>query len=316
MALQYLESSVISAYLMDAWQNHLGTETDPAGGNWFRNGPNNSPGLFGGLTETLVTDLVFSAPTDPVNTRKEVALSTMLDNRDGLLNDSPATQTLNWTITNSSTATHATSNSVKTGISEKLTFKGKWGVIEVTSETTISFEYTYSWSDSTANTQTDTKSFISTISLKVPAGKAYQLFVVADRSAMNIPYSAQIALTGSSETNFANPVNGKKNWSADAGTICSWIKQYGSAKGDPMEFSADPADATRGLASIHGTMRVTQAVNFRIFAVDVTASLQGDPSSSHVVNQLTSGQQPSGVVSSQAVVPAQVPSGPGAVAQT
>jgi len=307
MALQYLEPSVISGYLVDAWQNYLETETDPVDGKWFRNGPQNSPGLFGGLTETLVTDLVFGAPKDPVNKQKEVALSTMLDNRAGLLNDSAATQTLNWTITNSATATHATSNSVKTGISEKITFKGKFGSVEVSSETTISFEYSYSWSDSTSNTQTDSKSFVSTIGIKVPAGKAYQLFVVADRNAMNIPYSAQIALSGTTETNFANPINGKKNWSIDAGTACSWIKKYGSAKGDPMEFDADPADPTKGLASIHGTMRVTQAITFRIFAVDVTASLQGDPSSTHVVKQIESGQEPAGVVSSQVLAPVASP---------
>jgi len=301
MALQYLEPSVIGAYLVDAWQNYLETEKDPVDGKWFRNGPKNSPGLFGGLTETLVTDLVFGVPKDPINTRKEVALSTMLDNRAGLLNDSPATQTLNWTITNSTTATHATSNSVKTGISEKITFKGKWGAVEVSSETTISFEYSYSWSDSSSNTQTDSKSFVSTIAIKVPQGKAYQLFVVADRNAMNIPYSAQIALTGTSEANFANPVKGKTNWSADAGSVCSWIKKYGSAKGDPMDFDADPADPSRGLASLHGTMRVTQAITFRIFAVDVTSTLQADPSSNHVAKQLEAGQEPGGVVSAHVV---------------
>ena len=316
MALQYLEPSVISSYLVDAWQNFLETEADPVAGKWFRNGPKNSPGLFGGLTETLVTDLAFGAPKDPVNTRKEVALSTLLDNRDGLLNDSPATQTLNWTITNSATATHATSNSVKTGIAEKITFKGKWGAVEVSSETTISFEYSYSWSDSSSNTQTDTKSFVSTIGIKVPQGKAYQLFVVADRAAMNIPYSAQIALAGTSETNFANPVKGKKNWSVDAGTICSWIKKYGSAKGDPMEFDADPSDKTKGLASINGTMRVTQAITFRIFAVDVTTSLQGDPSSNQVTKQLAAGQVPGGTVSSQVAVPKEAPSGTAAAAST
>ncbi|MEO5742458.1 MAG: ETX/MTX2 family pore-forming toxin [Vicinamibacterales bacterium] len=296
MALQYLESSVIGAYLVDAWQNYLETEADPVDGKWFRNGPKNTPGLFGGLKEILVTDLVFGAPEDKLNTRKEVALSTTLDNRDGFLNDSAATQTLNWTITNSATATHATSNAVKTGISEKLTFKGKFGSVEVSSETTISFEYSYSWSDSTSNTQTDSKSFVSTIPLKVPAGKAYELFVVADKGTGEIPYSAQIALTGTSEANFAHPVKGKTNWSADAGTVCGWIKKYGSAKGDTMDFDVDPADPTRGLASLHGTMKVAQAIHFRIFAIDVTDTLKADPESKHVAKQLEAGQQPGGVV--------------------
>ena len=86
MTLQYLETNVIGAYLADAWQNQLQTESDPTAGKWFRHGPNNSVGLFGGLTDILVTDLVFEPGPANVNRAKDVALSTTLDNRSGLLN--------------------------------------------------------------------------------------------------------------------------------------------------------------------------------------------------------------------------------------
>jgi hypothetical protein len=48
-------------------------------------------------------------------------------------------------------------------------------------------------------------------------------------------------------------------------------------------------------------MRVTQAVNFRIFAVDVTATLEADPSLNSVTSQIKAGKTPSGVVASQPV---------------
>jgi hypothetical protein len=306
MALQFLETNVIGAYLVDAWQNQLETEADPTSGRWFKNGPNNGPGLFGGLKEVLITDLVFGPVTSPVNAKKEVALSTTLDNRAGLLNDSPAVQTLTWSITNSATSTHATSNSVKTGISEKISFKSKVFGVEVGFETTISFEYQYSWSDSSSTTQTDTKTFTASIPLKVPAGKAYQLFVVADRGTLDIPYSAQIALTGSSEANFEHPVKGQTHWKATAGEVCSWINKYGSAKEDDMKFDADPADPTRGIAAIHGNMRVTQAVNFKIFAVDVTSTVTADPEAKGVTKQITAGQTPDGTVTAHPVAVATV----------
>ncbi len=297
MALQYFDTNILGAYIIDAWQNHLGTESDPAGGKWFRNGPGNGPGLFGGLTETLRTDLVFDKGQATLNKTKDVALSTTLDNRLGLLTDSAATSTLSWQMTNSSTATHSISKSVKSGLSQKLTFKGKWGLVEVGSETTINFEYTHSWTDSSANTQTDTKTFTTAIPLKVPQGKAYKLVVVADRNAIKIPYSAQILLTGTSEANFSATVTGQKNWKANAGEMCRWINQYGSADEDSVNFDADPLDPTRGIASMRGTMNVDNAVNFTIFALDVTSTLNGDPSAAGLVAKLVKGEKlPDGVL--------------------
>jgi hypothetical protein len=302
MTLQYFETNVIGPYIMDAWQNYLGTETDPASGKWFRNGPNNSVGLFGGLTDTLATDLVFETGKATVNKQKAVATTTTLDNRQGLLNDSPANQTLSWQVTNTASATHSATNSVKSAISEKIGIKGSLPVVgDVSSETTISFEYSYSWSDSTTTTQTDTKTFTSQIPLKVPQGKAYKLVVLADNDTATVPYSAQIYLDGTTEANFANSVNGKQNWSTDAGTLCSWIQTYGSAGNDALQFGADPSNPKRGIASLRGTMTAKQSVNFTIFALDVTSTLNGGPATDHAVDQLVRGQTPSGVVASQPV---------------
>jgi hypothetical protein len=297
LQLQYFQANVLGSYLIDAWQNQLQTEADPTSGEWFVNGPNNGLGLLGGLVDELATDLVFDKGQMSVNKTKEVAYTTTVDNRDGLLDAAAAAQTtMNWTITNSATATHTTSSSIKTGISEKLTVKSAFGIEDITSETTVSFEYSFSWTDTQANTLTDAKSFTEAVPLKVPAGKVYKVVVLADRDAVTIPYSAQVFLTGVSEANFAEPVSGKSNWSADAGTICSWINKYGSAGNDSMSFETDPTNPQRGVASLPGTMRANQAVNFTIYALDVTSSFNADQESTALINQLTSGSTPAGTV--------------------
>ena len=290
MTLHYLETNVIGAYLIDAWQNRLQTESDPVAGRWFRQGPDNSAGLFGGLSDVLVTDLVFEPGQANVNRTKDLALSTTLDNRAGLLNDSPATNSLSWQVTNTVATTKSQTHSVKSSLSEKIVAKGKIKLIELSSETTLSFEYAYSWTETQAVTRTEVKTFTASIPLKVPQGRAYKLLVMADRSALTSPYSATIRLKGVSEANFEHAVNGKTRHSADAGTICSWINQYGSAGDDAMNFAADPDKPTEGIASIRGMLRVDQSIDFNILAVDVTSTLDADPASTRIVQRLLNGE--------------------------
>lgn len=301
MSLQYLETNVITAYLIDAWQNQLQAEGDPTSGKWFRQGPNNSVGLFGGLTDILVTDLTFDTGQANVNKFKDVALTTTLDNRQGLLSESPSTNTLQWQITNSTTTSHSSTHSIKNTLSEKVSVKGKIGPLDVTSETTYSFEYAYSWTDTSAVTVSETKSFSTAIPLKVPAGKAYKLVVLADKGSLAVPYHARIRLKGVSEANFEHPVNGQNQHTASAGAVCSWINKYGSAKGDEMQFDADPASPADGIAAIKGLLRADQSVNFTVFAIDVTSTLTADPSSSDAVSKLLKGEQPPGVVATSPV---------------
>lgn len=301
MSIQYLETNVISAYLADAWQNELQTEMDPTAGRWYRQGPNNSVGLFGGLTDILVTDLTFDVGQANVNKSRDITLTTTIDNRQGLLSESPSTNTLQWQITNSTTTSHRSTNSVKSTLLEKISVKGKIGPVEATSETNFGLEYAYSWTDTSAVTVSETKAVNTAISIKVPAGKAYKLVVLADKNSLTIPYHARIRIKGTSEANFEHTVGGKNQYSASAGTVCNWIKKHGSAKGDEMEFDADPANLADGLASIKGLLRADQAVHFTVFAIDVTSTLTADPSSAGTINKLLKGERPSEVVISQPV---------------
>jgi hypothetical protein len=290
MDLTYFDTNRLGAYIVDAWQNQLQTESDPTSGKWYINGPNNSSGLLGGLKDQLTTNLIFSPSQQNINQTQVIAASTTLDNRNGLLDDTKEAQKLTWSITNTSITTHETSNSIKTGISDKLTFNGKAGLMDFSNETTISIEYQYSWTDSNGTSLTDTKTFESTTPFKVDTGKVVKLVVLADTIDLLIPYSAQIQLYGQSDANFNHPVQGNTFYSANAGTLCSWIKKYGSAQDDGLSFDVDPSDSSRGIAAMTGTLCAKKSVNFTVFASDITSSYSSDPTSQSLYNDILSGK--------------------------
>jgi hypothetical protein len=295
LQLQYFEVNVLGGYLMDAWQKELQTDADPIGGKWLTSGPGNGPGLLGGLVDELRTDLVFSNDKVTVNKTKEIATSTTLDNRRNEFKSGGATAELTWSITNTSTSTHSTTHSIKSGISERVKFEGNFlGVAGVSAETGISFDYSYSWTDTQGSTVSDTKTMRTSVKVDVPDGRVQKVVVLADRDDVALSYSAQVYLTGVSEANFASPVNGRSKWAADAGTICGWISKWGSAADDHMTFAADPTDAKRGIASLTGTMKARLSMNFTIYKIDVTDSFDGDPGSEKVLDQLANGRKPDG----------------------
>jgi hypothetical protein len=44
MALQFLDNRLVGGYIIDAWQNQLNTEMDPANGQWFTADPTSKTG--------------------------------------------------------------------------------------------------------------------------------------------------------------------------------------------------------------------------------------------------------------------------------
>lgn len=326
--LKYFSLNALGSYAVNAWQNHLKltADDDPTSGQYLMTGKKDttgvtSGGLLGDLKDELVTELVFEDGQARVNTSKELAATDTVDNRNGLFDpDTPQPFTLGWEITNSTTAQHSVTNSIKAGISEQLSFGGEYFA---RSATTISFEYSYSWTDTKSNTKTDTKSFSKTTNVKVPKNKVYKAFVMADRDKASIPYSAQVRLSGVSEAIFPKAVKdpetgeSKDRYSADAATICSWIDKYGSAawtdaRGrrveDEMSFGPeDPDDPKnkRAIASLRGEMKVEQSVNFISYVVDVTSSYVVDPDSKAVIAQLKRGETPEETVLVETIPPDQ-----------
>ncbi|WP_342088752.1 ETX/MTX2 family pore-forming toxin [Dyadobacter sp. OTU695] len=268
MSLKFLDKQTIGSIIVDAFQEQLNTEMDPANGQWFTNGPNNNGGLYGSLVDTLATSLVF-LPNELVLTPHKLAADTaIIDNRNGLTPKSSIT--LSYSTTETTTTTHTVSNALKVGIGVDIKASAKFFGSGVDITTKISTDYTYSWSDAVSKTASETKQFSQTVPVEVPVGRVYQVVLTCDKTNMNAPYYADVTLTGVSTANFAGVVNGKNTWVIDAGTICDWINRSGSAGGESHMYLRDPQVPGQGLIRMRGSLTSSITANFVVNTYDIT----------------------------------------------
>ena len=273
VTLQFLDKRLIGAFVIDAWQNQLNTETDPADGQWFTNDPNNNGGLYGKLTDTLASELVFDESKKIFTPHQVAAVTAIADNRNGLTPNQ--TVTLSYSYQDSTSSTHSTTNALKVGIGIDVKFSGNLVFAGTEVTTKFSVEYSYSWTDATTITKTETKTFTQAVPVQVPLGKVYQVVLLCNKDEFTMPYSANIYLSGQSVASFASPVNGQKSWIVDAGTLCMWIQQYGSAGVESYKYGRDPKDPARGMISLQGSITATQTANFTARTLDITDTFRG-----------------------------------------
>ncbi len=290
LKLRYWNVNIAQELIRTAWQYHLGTTLDPADTKWFLRGPGNKDvGLYGGLQDTLDSELQFDTNKQTVNTERIFGVSDTMDNRNGL-NKLPQSATASLSFTKSSTTTHTKSDSVTVGTSIAASFKA--GVpatgVEKTLTVTINFSYTHSFSTSEAETKTQTLTATKVLSAQVPDGKVFRGMIMADQATMKVPYRARIILSGTTQANFNLLVNGKKQHTASAGDLCSWIEQYrnsfvedGLDVDQSLKFMRHPDDSNKGLLETNGTLTVTDCVNFLSYVVDVTEEF--DPKNPKIV---------------------------------
>jgi len=272
-----MDKKIVGAMVIDAWQNHLNTEMDPADGQWFTNGPGNNGGLYGQLTDVLASELVFDQSQKVFTPHQLAAVTGIADNRNGATPE--LTVSLTYAYQNQASSTHSTASSLRIGsgidINGKSEFFGSGGGVTVK----FSVEYSYSWTDATTVAKTETLTFQQQVPVKnIPAGKVYQVVLMCNKDELKLPYYADIYIKGQSTANFRSPVNGEKLWTVDAGTLCEWINKYGAAGADSYMYGRNPDDATQGLIRLRGTMTATQTANFTAVTRDITDSFKGDES--------------------------------------
>jgi hypothetical protein len=266
MAIQFLDTKALIPTLMDAWQSHFDTEVDAADGKWFAVGPNGNGGLFGSLTDSVAGELVFEASSRVFSRTQMTAATGIVDNRNG--NTPQMSLTLTHSYENSSTTSQEVSDSVTAGTS--CTISGETPVLGV--EIGVSFEYTHSWSEDSSETKGETTEYSQEVQISVPSGKVYQTVLTCDKYDLEIPYFADIRLTGSSTANFRSPVQGKNAWTVDAGTLCGWIAEHGTGTLPNVVFLCDGSNPKQGLVRMRGLLRATKTVNFAVHTEDITSS--------------------------------------------
>ena len=275
MALQFIDKSQMVSWIIDAWQNELDTEMDPADGKWFTNGPGNSRvGLFGGLSDRLADELIFEETSKIFTPHQKSVDTAIVDNRNGL--NPKSTVTLTYKYSDITTSTHGTSKAVKSGISEAIKVSASFSGIGVESTTTFSFDFTYSWSESNCKQKGEEHSFSQSVDVKPPEGKVYQVLLMCNIDHLTVPYRALVRIMGKSEANFPGPVRGKKHWEIDAGTLCAWINKHGSAGDQSRRLGANPDEPGEGFFALEGTMTGTNTTNFTAVVKDITDSFTGD----------------------------------------
>jgi hypothetical protein len=273
--LSYLKYQDLAGILSDAWQNQLGTEMDPADGQWFSNGPQNNGGLYGNLQDKLDTEVIFTKTGNEVRLNKtpQVADSATLDNRDGKsptgsFNLSKAKSTIS-----ASSKTETTSLLTSAGVSVEgeggIPFFGKV-------KTTVSFrvDVGQTWSNSSSQSNGQTTTSQLSVDMNVPAGKVYKTILTYDEAEIEMPYECRIILKGNSVANFRSKVNGKNVHTATAGELCKWINEYNSAGEDSHRFRQDPDNPDQGYVSIKGVLKAKQNGNYLARTEDVTDSLK------------------------------------------
>jgi len=274
MSLQSIDKRSFGAIVIDAWQQHLGTEMDPADGQWFSNGPDNNGGLYGHVTDKVRDELVFDSSQHDATLNKVTGMTGIADNRNGL--QPKQVVSLAHTYQDTITTTHASTHTVKFGT--KVSWKGKMSLLVAEAELTveISGEYSFSWTDTVSVSQSKTQTFSQQIPVDIPAGKVYQVILLVDVQEIKIPFYADLVISGQSTTNFRAPVNGQKVWTADAGTLCDWISRFGSAGLDSPHFTSDPNDRSRGLMRTRGVLNVQRSVNFTAVTKDITGKFKNE----------------------------------------
>jgi len=264
MSLTFLDKTTMGSYLQAMWKKDLNTGEDPANGRWFDNGANNDGiGLYGGLTDNAATSLQFNESQKQYLPEAVVCDTATLDNTNGLAPSS--TVQLTYSYARSASTTHSTTDSIKAGMGVDIKASATIFGIGADVTTKFSFEYTHAWGTSTTETETNTYTFSQSVPISVPKGKVYQVVLTAMSQKLVIPYTATVAVTGTTETWFEDRINGHYNWMMDAGTALANVGQWGLAGRDSTCYSAAGVTQT-------GTVTAQQTTNFVAKVYDVTGT--------------------------------------------
>jgi len=275
MALIHLDKKVIGLYLSDVWKKELGTGKDPANRKWYEDGANHDGiGLYGGLTDTASTELLFDESQKAYTPQKVVCDTATLDNLNGLAPQS--TVELSYTYGNSTTTTHSTTNSLKVGVGFE--FKAKATIFGIGGEATtkLSFEYTHSWTKSTSESESESHTFKQSVPIHVPSGKVYQVVLTAKSQKLTVPYRALIYVDGWTETWFEDRVKGHYNYSMSAGDAFLRIAQWGKAGAESHSYGRDPKNSSRGVITQYGQVTAQQTADFVAQVFDITDSYKNE----------------------------------------
>jgi hypothetical protein len=263
MTLKILDKQTTANLLISMWQKDLNTTEDPTNGRWLENGANgDNVGLIGGLVDITLPATVQLAQQINYPVELVHGATAAVDNRNGL-NSGVNTLTLNSTSTTATTATWSYTNAVKVGVGVSISINF---LDIVTATGSFSIEYSHETTESTGTTQTVSSFGQLATTVEVPAGKIYMVVLVGTKQAVDIPYSVDVQVSGSTETWFENRINGAYNWTYDIGTAF--------AKVDNPQY-INVGNGNGNVLGLTGRLHAENTTNFRARVLDITNNISG-----------------------------------------
>jgi hypothetical protein len=273
-----MNPTTIGGLLTKAWQKIQGNDWDPANGQWYTNGANNDGmGLYGGISDTIDSVATVGVPSygiDPGSLKQTIAIQSDVDNRDGLLTG-PTMLTLSHTYATSQTFTHTTNSSVQVGVSQQYSLHIMIPGASVGVSTAISFDRTWSTSDATTETTSNSSTFQQTVPVMPPKGKVYRAMLTFIQNTATVPYWLNLHCSGRTETWYEDRWNGHFNWSNDAASLASQLNatDYVAMGLDPTQWGVDQSGIwTKGMT---GTLTANLVGAFNVSVIDVTDEAPG-----------------------------------------
>ncbi|MGS0742573.1 aerolysin family beta-barrel pore-forming toxin [Glaciimonas sp. GG7] len=266
MALTILDQTKVATLLSAMWKKHLKTNLDPANNDRADGINHNGVGLCGGLTDSIDNTAIFDMHNKNYSPTQKLAASSVVDNRNGLVNSTSVT--LSYQFTNTVSTTRSVSSVVKAGMTFDFKAKGDIFGFGVEASTHFAVDYTYTSSDATTSTQARAQTVTQQVAVDVPANKVYKAVLIAHAQQVDVPYRVNITVSGITETWFEEPVRDHYNWKMDIGPA------FGHA-GDPQYALA--ANGKGVVMGVGGVLTAQQTTDFVVQIWDITAEYSPTP---------------------------------------
>lgn len=263
MNIELLKIELLRKALQDAWRKKLNTKLDPANNKWFTEGADGrkNAGLYGGITETAPSNLVFHEDKMHIQKNNIVCTRTLVDNKDGL---NPEVDTeLSYKYSKTTGFTQQTTNSINKTYGASFSA----GFSFASAELSFTAEFGYEMTET--NHEESTTEITKTVKLpvRVPKGRVFAAELTAQRDIITVPFSCEIKYSGSTSTWFESRVNGAYYHGMSIGEAFNIIHNNGLAGDESVHFQRNGAN---GIFTLNGSLVVQDTFNFGTRITDVT----------------------------------------------
>jgi hypothetical protein len=230
--------------------------------------------MCGDLSDSVETIAILDESAKKFLPTQTLAASSTVDNRNGLVGNTTVTLTYQYTDTVSTT--HTVSHSVKTGVAFEYKVSTSIFGIRGDATTKFSFDYTFTSTDSSTKTESTTRTMTQQVAVNVPLGKVYKAVLLGNVQSLDIPFRANIRVSGGTGLNVIDPSTGGTFMTAHQG-VGLLFSGYGDPQYIEAPFVKDQPnrDYMNGFViGVAGKISATHATEFHVQIWDITSRVR------------------------------------------